>query len=469
VKSKAEIIHTSSLEILETIGVRLHHPLALKLCADHGFKLDGNLVFFESEKLMNLISLSPSTFTLHARNSQFNMQFGLGKVNFAPGYGAPSVVDDSGRVRNALFDDYKCFLSMIQSSEYFDINGGILVQPSDIPAEKAMSMMVCATISASDKSILAPNGDKQGTDIMFALLEALFGYEDLLHTPRVITLVSTLTPLQIDEAALNTLLTYSKYNQPVMVTPTVMAGSTGPITLSGTMALANAEALAGIALVQMAKPGCPVMYGCQNTCADMKTGGISIGSPERVLCVAMGAEMASMYNLPYRGGGSDTDAHGFNAQAGMEGMMTLMNSWQSGTDLIVHSAGILSGYAAMSYEKFIMDLEMIGMLRRVERGIGVSDEELALDVINAAGIGGQFLTQQHTFKKCRQELYAPRISKRGQLTGGEHQTELQEATKTEKNRLLESYRQPALSKEEQSALRAIMDENGLDFNNCLIN
>ena len=355
----------------------------------------------------------------------------------------------------------------MQSSEYFDINGGIAVQPSDLPPEKAMAMMVCATMIASDKCILAPNGDKNGTDIMFAMLEALFGPEDLLVKPRVITLVSTLTPLQIDEAALNTLLTYAQYNQPVMVTPTVMAGTTGPITLAGTMTLANAEALAGIALVQMERPGCPVMYGCQNTCADMKTGGISIGSPERVLCVAMGSQMARMYDLPFRGGGSDTDAHGFNAQAGMEGMMTLMNSWQSGTDLIVHSAGILSGYAAMSYEKFILDLEMIGMLRRVERGIGVSDEDLAMDVIAAAGIGGEFLTQPHTFQKCRQELYTPRICKRGQLGGGDHQAQLVGAAETEKNRLLASYTPPELTEEKKQALRMIMNDSGLDFDACL--
>ena len=467
-RKKAEIIHASSLEILKTTGMRLHHPHALKLCEDHGFKVDGNLVRFESDKLMNFISKAPSSFTLHGRNSEFDMLLGSGKVNFAPGYGAPYVVDALGKVRDGIFDDYKCFLRIMQSSEYFDINGGIAVQPSDLPAEKAMPMMVCATIMASDKCILAPNGDKNGTDIMFALLEGLFGIDDLLQKPRVITLISTLTPLQIDEAALYTLMTYAQYNQPVMVTPTVMAGTTGPITLAGTMALANAEALAGIALVQMARPGCPVMYGCQNTCADMQTGGISIGSPERALCVAMGAEMARMYDLPFRGGGSDTDAHGFNAQAGMEGMMTLMNSWQSGTDLIVHSAGILAGYAAMSYEKFILDIEMIGMLRRMERGIGVSEDELAQHVIAAAGIGGEFLTQPHTFQKCRQELYSPRISKRGQLIGGDHQAELISSTETEKNRLLSSYKLPELTEEKQNTLRAIMVDNGLDFDVCLI-
>jgi len=466
-RKKAEIIHNASLEILETTGLRLHHPQALKLCTNNGFKIDGNRVFFEPKKLMDHISQAPSSFTLHARNPEFNMQLGSGKVNFAPGYGAPAIVKASGRVRNAVFKDYKHFLAIMQASQYFDINGGIAVQPSDLPPEKAMPMMVCATMTASDKCLLAPNGDKHGTDVMFALLEALFGIEDLLQKPRVITLISTLSPLQIDEAALNTLLTYAEYNQPVMVTPTVMAGTTGPITLAGTMALANAEALAGIALVQMARPGCPVMYGCQNTCADMKTGGISIGSPERVLCVAMGSEMARMYDLPFRGGGSDTDAHGFNAQAGMEGMMTLMNSWQSGTDLIVHSAGILAGYAGMSYEKFILDLEMIGMLRRIENGIGVSRDDLALDVIAAAGIGGQFLTQQHTFQKCRKELYSPRICKRGQLGDSDHQAELLASIETEKNRLLASYEQPLLTKEKMIVLRRIMVENELDFNACL--
>ncbi len=151
-----------------------------------------------------------------------------------------------------------------------------------------------------------------------------------------------------------------------------------------------------------------------------------------------------------------------------EGMMTLMNSWQSGTDLIVHSAGILSGYAAMSYEKFILDLEMIGMLRRIEKGIGVSDEDLAMDVIAAAGIGGQFLTQPHTFQKCRQELYSPRICKRGQLVDSDHQAELLGSAESEKNRLLASYIPPELTEEKKSALRTIMGDNGLDFDACLI-
>jgi trimethylamine--corrinoid protein Co-methyltransferase len=288
-REKAEAIHRSSLKILETTGIRLHHPQAIELCKENGFKVEGNRVFFDSRQLMNLVSESPSSFTLYARNPEFDMKFGAGKVHFAPGYGAPSVVEATGKVRTALFDDYKCFLRLMHASHYFDINGGILVQPTDLSPEDAMPMMVCATLTGSDKCLLAPNGDKRGTDIMFELLQALFGTEDLLQKPRVITLVSTLTPLQIDDAALNTLLTYAKFNQPIMVTPTVMAGTTGPVTLAGTMALANAEALAGIALVQMAKPGCPVVYGCQNTCADMKTGGISIGSPERALCVAMGS------------------------------------------------------------------------------------------------------------------------------------------------------------------------------------
>ena len=302
---------------------------------------------------------------------------------------------------------------------------------------------------------------------MFDLLQSLFSIEDMTKKPIVITLVSTLSPLQIDNAALNTLFTYAKFNQPVMVTPTVMAGSTGPVTLAGTMALANAEALAGIALVQMAKPGCPVVYGCQNTCADMRTGGISIGNPERVLCVAMGAEIARMYDLPFRGGGSDTDAHGLDAQAGMEGMMTLMNSWQCGTDLIVHAAGILAGYAAMSYEKFILDLEMLGMIRRIEKGMDISDEELALNVIADAGAGGQFLTHRHTFEKCREALYSPRISKRGPLHDADHHAELLISVEAEKKRLLNAYETPAISEEKMAALRKVMVTNGLDFDACL--
>jgi trimethylamine--corrinoid protein Co-methyltransferase len=151
----------------------------------------------------------------------------------------------------------------------------------------------------------------------------------------------------------------------------------------------------------------------------------------------------------------------------MEGMMNLMNSWQSKTDLIVHAAGILGGYAAMSYEKFILDLEMIGMLRRMEKGMGVSDEDFALDVIDNAGPGGEFLTQKHTFERCREELYSPQISKRGQLGSSDHQAELIASTTAEKERLLATYETPEWSPQILAQLGSIMTKNGLDFEACL--
>jgi trimethylamine--corrinoid protein Co-methyltransferase len=247
-----------------------------------------------------------------------------------------------------------------------------------------------------------------------------------------------------------------------MVTPAAMAGATGPATLAGTMAMSNAEALAGIVAVQMIREGTPVIYGCQSTSADMRTGGYAIGCPEHALCVTYGAALARFYGLPCRGGGSPTDAKRVSVQSGYESMKVMMATCQAKIDLIVHGAGIMDGHAAMSYEQFVIDLEIIGMIRRFMRGIRVDDDSLALDIIKEVGSAGQFLTSPHTFRHCRSELWTPEISLRGAVSGEEADEKIMERIQKKHEKMLAGYQKPQLPADVGSSLHSYLKDTGVD-------
>jgi trimethylamine--corrinoid protein Co-methyltransferase len=194
-----------------------------------------------------------------------------------------------------------------------------------------------------------------------------------------------------------------------------MAGSTGPVTLAGVLAMQSAELLAGIVLTQMISPGTPVIFGSTSTNIDMKSGALCIGSPELSQMVAAHAQLARYYGIPSRSGGALTDASSPDAQAGFESMMALLTTANSGVDFVLHSAGILSAYLAFSYEKFVLDDEMCGMVRRLRRGFVVSPETLAYDVIAKVGSGGNYLMEDHTVERCRSEFWKPGVCDRGGL------------------------------------------------------
>jgi trimethylamine--corrinoid protein Co-methyltransferase len=191
-----------------------------------------------------------------------------------------------------------------------------------------------------------------------------------------------------------------------------MAGSTAPITLAGLLAMQNAEMLAGIVLSQLVRPGTPVIYGTTSTNVDMRSGALAIGSPELAQVVAGHQQLVRFYGLPSRGSGALTDANYPNAQAGLESMMGMLTVVNSGADFVLHAAGILSSYLAFSREKFVLDDEICGRVRRFHRPLVVDDETLAYDAIARVGPGGHFLMEDQTVERCRTEFWQPEVSDR---------------------------------------------------------
>lgn len=227
------------------------------------------------------------------------------------------------------------------------------------------------------------------------------------------------------------------------------------------MAQSNSEALAGIAVAQMIRQGTPIIYGCESTMTDMKTGSPASGCPEHSLCVAYGARLAKAYGLPCRGGGTSTDAKSVSVQSGYESVMNLMATRLDRVNLAFHSAGILDTHAAMSFEQFIVDLEIIGSVDHFMKGIRIDDEALALNVIKEVGPGGEYLTHAHTMKYCREEPYIPKISLRGKIENVKPDELLMNNLKAIKEQMLSAYKKPELPCEVRSRLKAYLKDHGI--------
>ena len=452
--SDLEGIHKATMDILQGTGIRFPHPEALEIFQKNGFKVDGQLVFFQEDQVLDKIKDIPSRFTIQARNPQQNVTVGDGLPVFAPGYGAPFLIDPKTGKRVPSILDYKNLVKLAHMLPNQDMSGHLLVEPQDIPAATAHLEMVAANLLLSDKAFIGSTEGKIGAEHTMDLIDILFGDRTKGHFTT--GLVNPLSPLSYSVDMVDALLVYARSNQPLVIASLIMAGSTGPITLAGVLAQQNAELLSGIVLSQLVRPGVPVIYGSTSTNVDMKTGGLAIGSPELSLCVAAHGQLARKYGLASRGGGALTDSSTVDAQAGYESMFSLYTTISSGIDFVLHAAGIISSYLAFSYEKFVMDDELCGMLKHFFHGMEVTPETLALEVINSVGHDGHYLGESHTIERCRSEFWLPDLGDRSGLEawwGGEQEDTTARCTQRWE-KLLNNYQEPDL---DHTVKRQVLD------------
>jgi trimethylamine--corrinoid protein Co-methyltransferase len=238
------------------------------------------------------------------------------------------------------------------------------------------------------------------------------------------------------------------------------AGTTGPITLSGTLALHNAQILAGIVLTQLVNPGTPIAYGGISGPADLRTGNILYGAPELSKATAAIAQLADYYNLPSRSGGSLTDAHLPDIQAGVESTLALLTAAQSGIHLISYTCGMMGSFLSLNFEKFLIDEELCGKVKNLMAPITITSEEIDLKNIEEVGIGGNYLTTKQTFERCRTEFFSPNLmvsqSYDAWKEGGMKRLEDKASGLIEKR--LQSYEKPIIDKEVEQSLQKYVAE-----------
>lgn len=452
-------IHRTSIRILEEIGIRLHHPEIVELLREKGIRVEGSTAFFTEKQIRHWVNKAPGRFSVYSRNGDHDMFIGGNRIEYAAGYGTSTIVDPDGLRRPATLDDFMTFLRLVHQSPYFNINGGILVQPSDILSAQSSAVMMYATLTHSDKCIMGIPGTAEEVEHLMEMAAITLdgpGAFDQHH--HVITMISTLSPLQIDHVALDTMKVCAKHYQPMIISPAPAAGMTGPVVMAGNISLANAEALAGIAISQILRQGTPVIYGLQSYAADLQSGQISIGSPGYSVQAKYCAQLAKMYGLPSRTGGTNTDAKGVSVQSGYEAMMSMLVACQNEVNLIVHSAGVLDSYGATSFDQFIVDLEIISMIESFLADIKDDPEDFAFEVIKEVGIGGQFLSNIHTARRCRTDSWRPAIGLRGHLVTGNPNEVILGNIERQMNRMLDTYEKPELPPEKAERLRTYMIE-----------
>ncbi|MCK5836222.1 MAG: trimethylamine methyltransferase family protein [Desulfobacula sp.] len=408
-----EKIHSAAMELLKDTGVSFNDEEAIEIFKAAGHRVEGTTVFFEESDIAKALKTAPRRFTVHARNPEKSVEIGEDDFVFLPGYGAPFVMDAQGNRRQATMEDYDNFCKLVQTSPYINMNGWMMVEPADMPHDTVHLDLNLSNMLLCDKPFMGSPVSRQGALDGIEMAGILWGgKKNIMDKVVSVSLINSLSPLQFSEEMAGALIELARNNQACVVASLIMAGGSGPVTLDGVLALQNAEILAGITLAQLVRPGAPVIYGSTSSAMDMKTGALAIGAPELSKNIHLVGQMARFYDLPSRSGGGLTDALFADAQAGAESALALSTAVRSGSNFILHACGILGSYIAMSFEKFLIDEEVCGMVNNMIKPLTVTDEAIDLDVIREVGIGGQYLTHPKTFKLCRTEFFMPTLMSR---------------------------------------------------------
>lgn len=456
-----ERIHRNTLHILEEIGMAFLSEDALETLRKGGIRVEGNRAYFTGEQVMHALDLAVKDFTVYARNEAYNVHMNTEDLYITPGYGSPSICEADGTLRTSTFDDYLKLAMIIQASDAFAINGGILAQPADIDAEISIEAMVYATLCRSDKALFSVGGGNhvQAENIM-KMLRIVFG-GDIKKIPCSFNLISTLSPLAITKDTLETIEVCARNGQPLVIAPGPMAGGTGPISLAGNISLANAEILATNVYAQLVHPGTPIIYGFAATVSDMRNMNVSNACPGFVKEARYGALMSKKYGLACRSGGGMSNANGLTAQAGVESAMSLFESFSEKANLVMHATGSLHSFNTVSYEKFIMDIETIDRMRYYFSDLPDDEEALAFEAIkDVVDEGSNFVTSEHTFDRCRIDPWYSTVSVHS-TTHENPNDELYASAQKRIQEVLNEYKYPALSQEKRNALDAIMKTLGM--------
>lgn len=457
----ASIIHDASMKLLSRTGIRLPNRQVLDCLKARGVKIDGQTAFFTERDILRLLATAPSNIEVAGRDSKYDLTLGGETTHITPGYGA-IVFEEDGKFRESTFADYIRLVKMYHSSEMYSFNGGWILTPMDLPPERAFPSQFLASLLLTDKCLVGGALGREQTIMVLDMLDIVFGDRPAGGPAgTMVSIVNSLSPLCVDSRSLETLCLLAERRQPVAVSPAIMAGTTGPVTLEGTIVLGNAEAAAMMAVVQAVNPGAPVLYGVMNTMVDMNTAAWTLGNPGHPICVDHGARMARFYRVPSRGGGAGKDAAGVSVQSGYESMFNLLSGYRSGINLIMLSSGNLDGHLVISPDQMVVDMEILGLIQGSLRRPVFSQENMALDIIAEVGAGGQFLNHRHTFKNARRCTYTPAIGLRNLSDRDAYQARLRERIAQRKERLLAEYARPYLPESTLKRLRQYADRQGL--------
>jgi trimethylamine--corrinoid protein Co-methyltransferase len=454
-----EAIHETSLQMLEQIGVELMSASARESLRQRGAQVDeaSGVVKLDRAIVEWALSQAPSSFTLTSRNPAKQLTIGGRSVAFGLVAGPPFVHDCERGRRAGNYADYCDFIRLAHYFNAIHLIGNQVCAPVELPANSRHLDAYRANLVYSDLAYhctaIGAGRARDGIEMM-AISRGLSA-EQMAASPGVLTIISVNSPRRFDEAMAEGLMAMASFGQPVVVTPFTLMGAMAPVSLAGALAQQNAEVLFGVALAQSVRPGAPVMYGAFTSNVDLRSGAPAFGTPENTKANIASGQLARRYRLPYRTSNASA-SNAADAQGAYETQMSLWGAMLGHGNLIYHAAGWQEGGLVASFEKLILDVEMLQMMIEFLQPIVVDDAELALDAQREVSPGGHFFGAAHTMQRYQNAFYQPLVSswqsyENWQASGARDAT--QRATAIWR-RALSEYEQPAMDPAVLEALDA---------------
>ncbi|MDA0923502.1 MAG: trimethylamine methyltransferase family protein [Proteobacteria bacterium] len=409
-----EVIHEKSLIVLRDIGLKVDSDVALALLRAAGADVDpaSRRVRFDPAMVEEMLTGIPSGFTIHARNPDKTVYVGGNSLTFATVCG-PSFVSDLDRGRRAgTLEDVRNFVKLSASLNIFHHEGGAGCEPLELPPETRHLDMMLAQTTLCDKGWQPcwMNTAARARDcIEMAKIALQTDDEGLRARPGILGGVNTNSPLLFDDGQAEAVIEFARAGQPVHITPFTLAGAMSPVTIGGSLVQQNAEALAGIVLGQVACRGAPVFYGHFTSNVDMKTGAPAFGTPEYAKSVIASGQLARRYGIPIRSSNTTASAC-VDLQATYESDMSVMACIQGHINVMMHAGGWLEGGLTCSFEKLILDAEILQMQAAFLDPLDLSDDAIGMEAIAEVGATGHFFGAAHTLARYKTAFYQPMLS-----------------------------------------------------------
>jgi trimethylamine---corrinoid protein Co-methyltransferase len=412
-RDELESIHRSALMVLNEIGIDFLHDGARAMLKEAGADVDqaSRRVRFDPALVEAHIGLAPREFTLHARNPARNLTIGGRHIAFGSVGSTPNSFDRAGGRRPGNKRDYQDFIRLGQTFDSIHFWGGYPVEPIDIHASVRHLDALYDMLTLSDKPIHAYSLGRERNLDAIEMIKIARGLDDetLEREPSLFTVINSSSPLRLDTPMLEGIIQMARRNQVVVLTPFTLAGAMAPVTLAGALVEQHAEALAGLVMAQVARPGSPFVYGGFTSNVDMKSGAPAFGTPEYMKTAIVGGQLARRLSLPYRSSNANA-ANSLDAQAAYESVFSLWGAVMGGVNFVMHGAGWMEGGLQASFEKMALDADLLAMVAEFLRPLKVDEAELALEAIREVGPGGHFFGAAHTQSRYRTAFFAPMIS-----------------------------------------------------------
>jgi trimethylamine--corrinoid protein Co-methyltransferase len=410
---QVERILDSAFRVLEEAGLEIRSPAARAVYAQAGALVDETtqMVRLGRDLIEAQLSHAPERFVLHARNPARHLSVGGNVVNFGPVTGAPNIRDNEGGRRYGDLEAFRNILKLTHTLGVLHWQGGIVVEPVDVPVATRHLLTYQAHIECADTVWAARGiGGVQADDALaMSAIEHGCSIEDLGARPTLMTVTNVNSPRRVDEEILDNIMIMARHGQCVVITPFTLMGAMAPVTLAGALVQQTAEALGVITLCQLLRPGTPCVLGGFTSNVDMRSGSPAFGTPEYVHAVLAAAQIGRRLKIPVRTSAVNASPT-VDAQSTYETAFSLQAAVLSHSHLVNHAAGWLEGGLSASLEKIVVDAELLLNWAAILKPVSFSDDDLAVDAIKGVAAGGHFFGAPHTLARYESAFYRPLLS-----------------------------------------------------------